>query len=120
MTKFIPAFLGISIAIFVAWIIPLFPPILADDIVQSRINQALPILRDGVPVEQTIVPRHNGLTSIELQLARYDPATVAGALTLELLNAQGQSIAVNTFDTRTLTHNQLITLNFPAQRPLRT
>lgn len=115
MTKFIPALIGSLIAILVAWFTPLFPPILADDLVQPRINQALPVLRDGIVIEQPIAPRHNGLTSIELQLARYDPAPASGTLTLELLNTQGQPVTSETFATHTLSHNQFITLEFPAQ-----
>jgi hypothetical protein len=115
MTKFIPALVGVLIALLVAGFTPLFPPIVAEDVVQPRLNQALPVLSDGITIEQVIVPPHNGLTSIELQLARYDPAPASGTLTLELIDAQGQSIFSNTFNSQSLSHNQFLTLDFPAQ-----
>ncbi|MGH2542978.1 MAG: hypothetical protein ACRDIB_09285, partial [Ardenticatenaceae bacterium] len=107
--------LGALAVILWAWLAGWPGPIVESDIEQVRLDQALPLLRGAVQLRQTFTPRHDGLTEVEVQAARYEVEENDGALNLRLYDEQGELVAERTLDTRSLTHNQFVTLTFPPQ-----
>ncbi len=92
-------------------------PLTAVDITQGRLDTALPAPRPGLRIEQTFVPRRDGLSEIELILVHYGEAAPAGpgSLLVELRDANGALVAADQLAAAGLTHNQTYTLIFPPQ-----
>lgn len=94
-------------------------PLPADDIDQGRLDTALPAPRIGLRIEQSFVPRRNGLSEVELLLVRYGGEMAAGEDTgrfsLELIDDGGGRVAEEIVPTAGLSHNQTYTLRFPPQ-----
>lgn len=111
----VAALLGVLLVAVVAWARGWPPPILSVDINKGRINEALPLLVEGVLLRQSFTPRHDGLREVEVQLARYEPEDAGGALTFRLLDERGQEVVRETVPTQWLSHNQLWTLVVPRQ-----
>lgn len=103
------AILALAIAAVRAW--P--PPLEAVDIEQTRLDVALPALPAGEPFVQTFRPAHDGLVAVELIVAQRDVG--AGEITLHLADADGRSVATQTWDAASLEHNQPLSLRFPPQ-----
>ena len=91
-------------------------PLLADDAAQGRLDTALPPPRGAAVIEQSFVPRRNGLTTVNLLLARYGEIQPGeeSTFTLELWDGATR-VAEQTLVTATLTHNQPLSFAFPAQ-----
>ena len=98
---------------------PLCGPLTADDIVQGRLDTALPAPQGDLGLEQSFVPRRNGLNEIELLLARYGgempPGAQSSRLTVELWDDAGALVAAESLSTAALSHNQIYTLRFAPQ-----
>ncbi len=96
---------------------PIFSPISATDINQARLNTAVPIPTGDFFIEQTFIPRWDGLREIELILVRYEEADAAenGRFTLQLLDENDNPVAESTLETRHIQHNQTHTFRFPVQ-----
>ena len=98
---------------------PLCGPLTADDIVQGRLDTALPAPQGDVRLEQSFVPRRNGLHEVELLLARYGgempPGGEQGRLTVEIWDEAGALVAAESLSTAALSHNQNYTLRFAPQ-----
>lgn len=94
-------------------------PLTADDIVQGRLDTALPAPQGDSWLEQSFVPRRNGLNEVELLLARYGGEMPPGAepsrLTVEVWDETGALVAAESQSTATLSHNQTYTLRFAPQ-----
>jgi hypothetical protein len=93
-------------------------PLLADDVSQGRLDTALPAPQPGLRLEQTFVPRHDGLAEVEVILALYGgpmPADAESGFTLELVDDAGAVVASDSPPNRALSHNQIYTLRFPPQ-----
>lgn len=98
---------------------PLCGPLTADDIVQGRLDTALPAPQGDLWLEQSFVPRRNGLNEVELLLARYGGEMPPGAepsrLTVEVWDNAGALVAAESLSTAALNHNQTYTLRFAPQ-----
>lgn len=94
-------------------------PLPAVDVAQGRLDTALPAPRAGLRIEQTFVPRRDGLSEIELILVRYGDAAPPGgdhgSLLVELRDAGGTLVAVDELATSGLSHNQTYSLRFTPQ-----
>ncbi len=92
-------------------------PIIATDLNQQRADTVLPLPQGGLTIQQTFVPRWDGLREIELVLARPgEKKDEGGRFTLKLFDDADNLIAEQELATATLTHNQTYTLRFPPQR----
>ncbi|MCB8943185.1 MAG: hypothetical protein H6658_05475 [Ardenticatenaceae bacterium] len=96
---------------------PFFGPIISTDINQARLNTAVPIPQGSFAIEQTFVPRWDGLREIELILVRYEEADEEedGRFTLQLTDENDQLIAESSLQTGHIQHNQTHLFRFPAQ-----
>lgn len=95
---------------------PVCGPLLADDVVQGRLDTALPAPQGALVVEQSFTPRHNGLTAVELLLARYDGQAPADAhLDVALWDDAGVEVAATSLPAAALSNNQSYTLDFAPQ-----
>lgn len=92
-------------------------PVIADDVVQVRLNDVLPTPRGAWRLQQTFTPRHDGLREIEIILARNGAPQPGedGRLTLSLLDETGNLIAERTLLTVNFAHNHTYTFPFPVQ-----
>ena len=94
-------------------------PLVAVDIDQGRLDTALPAPQNDLRLEQSFVPRRNGLTEMELLLVRYggqlSEAEDQGRFSLELLDDMGNRVASEIIPSGRLSHNQIYTLRFPPQ-----
>ncbi|MBP9656658.1 MAG: hypothetical protein KBD86_02425 [Candidatus Promineofilum sp.] len=94
-------------------------PLVAEDIAQGRLDTALPAPQSDLAIEQTFVPRHDGLNEIELILVRYGGTSDAlesdDTFSVELRDDTGALVAAETQPTAGLDHNQTYTLTFPPQ-----
>lgn len=97
--------------------LPLCGPLRADDIVQARLDAALPAPQSALKIEQTFVPRRNGLTEIELLLLRYENGEPLpdARFELTLLDDMGEIVATESLPVTGLNHNQPLTLTFDPQ-----
>ncbi|HEX6384317.1 MAG TPA: hypothetical protein VF177_06580 [Anaerolineae bacterium] len=122
----LPLLLGATLFLLYLWLggqaVPrqlgtIITPIVADDWQQNRANTPLPPPQGSLRIQQSFYPRHNGLSEIELVLAR--PRGAGGDenshLTLQLLDDTGAIVAATTLNTHTLTDNQIYTFRFPPQ-----
>ncbi|MCB0078567.1 MAG: hypothetical protein KDD73_14230, partial [Anaerolineales bacterium] len=105
---------GLLLGGALAWALGGLRPPVADDVVQQRADQALPLLPTDGALRQTLLPRHDGLSSVALQLARWQGAADDGAVTLRLF-ADDTLIAEQRWPTAMLSHNQWLTLDFAPQ-----
>lgn len=92
-----------------------FDSLVAVDLEQSRIDTPLPTPQGDQWLGQRFIPRHDGLTEIEITLLRYgDPvAGEDGLLMLQLLDEAGQVVAKKQLQTAVIAHNQIERLSFP-------
>lgn len=94
-------------------------PILAEDITQGRLDVALPAPQADLVIEQTFIPRRDGLSEVELILVRYGGESAAleegSVFTVELWDDAGALVATETQPTAGISHNQTYTLAFPPQ-----
>jgi hypothetical protein len=104
---------GILLVILVGAVTDWPPDIIAVDVEQGRLNASLPAPRPDTPLRQTFTANHDGLTELSLVLVQYAPGTeTAGKFTVTLSDPAGQELLRRTFDTRTLEHNQTLTIRF--------
>jgi hypothetical protein len=91
-----------------------FDTLVAVDLEQSRIDTPLPTPQGGQWLGQRFIPRHDGLTEVEITLLRYGDATAGedGLLTLQLLDETGQLLAEKRLQTAVIAHNQIERLSF--------
>jgi hypothetical protein len=124
--KWLAVLLGVGLVLLWDWqgeplrpstILPMSSPILAEDVVQGRLNAVPPAPAGDVQLTYRFVPQHNGLRELELLLARHEDPTPEenGRFTLTLSDAQGNQLASQTLPTRQLQHNQPYVLRFPVQ-----
>jgi hypothetical protein len=94
-----------------------FESLEATDIEQGRIDTSLPAPQGNLTLTQTFIPRHNGLSEIEITLLRYgDPTAGESAqLWLQLFNEQGELVAEEAFSTASIDHNQVVQLHTTPQ-----
>lgn len=90
-------------------------PIVATDIAQTRIDTALPAPRGDFTIEQSFVPRHDGLAAIDLTIVHYGGEQPGGRLVLELWDEAGARVAARTLPSGELDHNQSYSFEFPPQ-----
>ena len=92
-------------------------PVVDDDVAQGRLDTAVPPPRGASVIEQSFIPRRNGLTRINLLLVRFGELQPGGDDTFTVELWDGETIvAEQTLATATLTHNQPLSFAFPAQR----
>lgn len=92
-------------------------PISAEDIEQSRLDIAPAPPIPGHGLQQTFVPRHNGLESVSLTLSRAGSGDgQGGSLTVALQDETGQEIARVVWPNEQLRHNEERELRLPPQR----
>ncbi len=117
---------GVGLVLLWAWagepqrpstLLPLSDTIIAPDISQQRLNTPIPTPNETFVATQTFVPTRDGLTEIELILARNtEPnADENGRLTISLLDANNTIIATAKLATKNFTHNQTYSLPIPVQ-----
>jgi hypothetical protein len=110
LTLFRRAILVALLAMLIGFKLANPPPLQKMDQPQPRLNQAAPIPRGHLAIGQTFVAAQNGLSGIEL-LAVSDPASSSkAALTLRLLDSNGERVAASSF--APLAHNAPISFNF--------
>ncbi len=118
--RWLPLAIGAAVMAVWAWAArpsPLTAPILTDDISQTRLDTVPPAPRNEQYLEQTFVPRWNGLSEVELIAARSGEPDAAedGRLTLQLFDDDATLITEQTLETSAISHNQTITLSFDPQ-----
>ena len=90
-------------------------PLTGEDITQSRLDTALPAPQGDLILEQTFVPRRDGLSAVELLLVRYGGEAPPGdetQFTVELWDGE-RRVAVRSDAASRLVHNQPYRLAFP-------
>ncbi len=102
---------GVAAAVVIGW--P--PPLLAEDLVQTRLDIAVPLPGPERTIVQTFTPRHDGLASLELILVRYDPEDVGGRFGLTLEDKGGRVLAEAEWPNAAVTHNQVLRWPIPRQ-----
>lgn len=94
-------------------------PIVAEDTAQGRLDTALPAPQTGATIEQTFIPRRNGLSEIEMILVRYGGEATAGGdpglFSVELRDHNDELVAAEALSTQELSHNQTYILRFRPQ-----
>ena len=111
----LPVMIGILLFLIWTWATGWFIPIISDDISQIRANTTLPALQETSQVRQTFIPRHDGLTEVEVMIVRPPEGESAGRLAMQLLDSNGQTVGARSFESRDLFHNQTVNLHFPPQ-----
>lgn len=122
----LPFLAGVALFLLYVWfggqVVPrqfaaIVTPIVADDWQQNRANTVLPALQGPLRIEQSFYPRHDGLSEIELLLARpaENDEDLTGRLTLRLLDDTGATVAEETLNLPALADNQLYSFRFPPQ-----
>jgi hypothetical protein len=92
-----------------------FAPVVAVDINQTITNTVLPTPGTTVQLRQTFMPQHDGLSEVEVILARPSEVNGTGRLELQLRNSNNDLVAVRSFESQELRHNQNLLLRFPPQ-----
>lgn len=121
-----PILLGIGLVLLWDWLgepgrpselLPMTSPILAEDVVQGRLNQVAPAPNGDMRLQYRFVPQHNGLREVELLLTRNGEPEPSenGRFTLTLTDLQGNQLATQSLPTRQLKHNQPFVLRLPLQ-----
>lgn len=98
-------------------LLPMTSPILAEDVMQGRLNAVPPAPAGDVRLTYRFVAQHNGLRQVELLLARNgepDPAE-NGRFTLTLSDLLGNQLVTQSLPTRQIKHNQPFVLQIPRQ-----
>lgn len=94
-------------------------PVVAEDTAQGRLDTALPAPQGERYIEQTFIPRRDGLSEIEIILVRYggEASTAAdpGVFSVALYDESGTRVAGEDLSTQELQHNQVYVLRIPAQ-----
>lgn len=93
------------------------PPITAEDANQHRLNVAAPRPRPDAPLVQTFRPDHDGLSEVELLLARVvseQEEIPTGTLSAQLYDGNAL-VAEQTWEAAGLRHNQPLAFRFPPQ-----
>ncbi len=111
----IPTLLGGCLFLIWALMTGWFAPVVAVDINQTRTNTVLPTPGPTIQLRQSFVPQHDGLSEVEVILARSAEAEGIGRLELQLLDSNNEVIAARSFETQELRHNQSLLLRFPPQ-----
>ena len=95
----------------------IFESLESTDIEQGRIDTSLPAPQGNLALTQTFIPRHNGLSEVEITLLRYgDPADGESAqLWLQLFNEQEDLVAEEVLPTASIEHNQVVKLRTTPQ-----
>ena len=120
------AFVGMGLVLVYIWqgepqrpftIAPIYDQIQAEDIRQHRLNTPIPTPNETIVATQTFVPLHDGLTEIELILARNsEPAADEnGRLYINLFDAQNNLLVTRTLETKQFSHNHTYQLTIPRQ-----
>ncbi len=92
------------------------PPIIAEDLNQSRQNVALPAPAGDRTIQQSFTPMHDGLNQVEVLLVVYEQETAPSAtFTMTLQDDAGQVVTSHDFHTVNLQHNQKLTIRFAPQ-----
>jgi hypothetical protein len=110
--------LGIVLAlVWLQWASPpWWQPLVADDIRQSRLDVAPAPPTPGNPLQQTFAPRHDGLESVEITLARTGTGDgQGGTLALRLEDEASHVVARQQWPNEQLRHNQTLQLRMPPQ-----
>ncbi len=94
-----------------------FDSLVATDIDQARIDTALAVPQGELTYSQTFVPRHNGLSEVEITLVKYGEATAGedGQISLQIFNNRDELVAGKSIPTSSVTHNQVMQVPVPAQ-----
>ena len=90
------------------------PPVTAVDLNQPWLNTALPPPDHNIDINHTFKPVRNGLSEIELEIARYGSDNNGSRLGFQLENAAGKIIVAETW-TPASQANQPYTLQFAPQ-----
>lgn len=98
-------------AVATSWLSPIIEP----DINQHRRNTILPPPQDTSQIRQTFTPAHNGLSEVEVKLAREQTAEANARLELQLLNGEGEVVSAENLETSRLAHEQVYVLRFEPQ-----
>lgn len=109
----IPVLLGGSFFLIWALMTGWFAPVVAVDINQARTNLVLPTPGAAIQLRQTFVSQHDGLSEVEVILARSSEAARSGRLEMQLLDSGNEVIASRSFENQELRHNQSLLLSFP-------
>ena len=115
------AFVGVGLILFWIWqgepgrpteISAVYDTIKAEDISQHRLNTPAPTPNDTLIVTQTFVPQHDGLTEIELILARRTEPTADenGRFTIAVYDENNNLLVTRDLLTRNFSHNQTYNL----------
>lgn len=110
--------LGVVLAlVWLQWASPpWWQPLIAEDISQSRLDVAPAAPTPGNPLQQTFAPRHDGLESVEITLARTGTGDGrGGTLALRLEDELGNLMASQQWPNEQLRHNQTLQLTMPPQ-----
>ncbi|MBK8904213.1 MAG: hypothetical protein IPM53_23740 [Anaerolineaceae bacterium] len=124
--KLLAILLGLGLVLLWDWqgeplrpstFLPMTSPILAEDVVQGRLNAVPPAPAGDVQLTYRFTAQHNGLRELELLLARNEEPTPDenGRFILTLTDPQGSELASQSLPTRQLWHNQPFVLRFPVQ-----
>ena len=103
--------LAVVVAISFGLVLAGAGPLTAQDITQSRLNQAAPIPHGDTVIGQSFVAGHNGLSAVEVLAVAYPDKPLS--LQMQLVDAQGRQIASATF--AKVKHNAPLRLSFLPQ-----
>ena len=95
----------------------IFDSLESTDTEQGRIDTSLPAPQGSLALTQTFIPRHNGLSEVEITLLRYGEAAdgESAQLWLQLFNEQGDIVAEKVLPTASIEHNQVVKLRTTPQ-----
>ncbi|MCA9937383.1 MAG: hypothetical protein KC418_01980 [Anaerolineales bacterium] len=103
--------LALAAAVLLRW--P--PAILAVDLNQTRLDRAMPAFSPTHTLQQTFVPRQDGLREVEILLAKPDRDDETGTFTLSLWDDTQTVVARESWSAANLSHNQSLVLRLPRQ-----
>ena len=99
-----------------AWRVGWPEPLEAMDQRQGRLDEAAPLPKPGLALEQSFVAQHDGLTAIELLLVVWPPEedqeSEPAILTLRILDDGGQQLYAASWDASKLNHNDPLRFTF--------
>ncbi len=106
---------GAAVFLIWAWATSWLPPIIEPDINQHRRNTVLPPPQETSQIRQTFIPNRNGLSEVEVKLARQETAESNARVELQLLDENGEVVTAEALDTAGLVHEQVYVLRFAPQ-----
>ena len=106
---------GAAVLLIWAWATSWLSPIIEPDINQHRRNTILPTPQETSQIRQTFVSDRNGLSEVEVKVARQETAETEGRLELQLLNQAGTIITAESLESSALIHEQVYVLRFEPQ-----